>query len=95
MLQSICLIFFQVMVEKASGLSSIEKYVMREVFSNNGERLFINKTVGELLFDGYHQPSVAEVSELRGEELLPNNTFGIFYKVCQEVMRITLCTQIS
>ncbi|CAL8102958.1 unnamed protein product [Orchesella dallaii] len=70
---------YTVMVERGLNLSSLEKFVLREIFETNGERLFINKNVSELLFEGYYQPSVAEASGLANDTLLPNNTFGFFY----------------
>ncbi|ODN03610.1 Lysosome membrane protein 2 [Orchesella cincta] len=70
---------YAVMVERGLNLSSLEKFVLREIFEVNGERLFISKTVSELLFKGHFQPSVAEASALANDTLLPNNTFGFFY----------------
>lgn len=69
------------MQEKAKDLGSFEKYLVREIFKNNNEKLFMQKNVSELMFQGYFQPSVAEMAELAEAELLPDNTFGFFYKV--------------
>lgn len=42
---------------------------------------FIQKRVKEILFQGWEVPMVAELSEFLGQELMPNNTFGLFYGV--------------
>lgn len=47
-----------------------------------GERAFMTRTVRELLFDGYVDPLVQklyDISKGKMPEILPNNTFGLFY----------------
>ena len=54
--------------------------------------MFINKTIGELLFDGYDDP-VLEIGASFDEEekKLPMEKFGWFYKVVYVFINFTCC----
>lgn len=54
------------------------------VFSSISATLFVNKTVGELLFDGYEDAllSIAQMSGAKSR--VPMDKFGWFYKVRNE-----------
>lgn len=79
-----------VIQEKATNLSAFSRFLVREIFANNEERLFVQKSVKELLFEGYYQSTVEAMSDLSpGEELLPNNTFGFFYGVLRDAHATT------
>lgn len=41
----------------------------------------MKRTVGELTFKGRFEPMMEALAELKGEAILPNNTFGLFYGV--------------
>ena len=43
--------------------------------------VFVSKTIKELLFDGYYDGLIQDLSKLKGEDVLPNNTFGLYYGV--------------
>jgi len=45
------------------------------------EKLFKKRTVGEFLFYGTYEPFIQEISDLKGEYIMPNNTFGVFFGV--------------
>lgn len=61
------------------------RYVVQHTLNENypDEKLYFSRTVGELLFSGIYIPFAKDFSELKGEEVLPNNTFGLFYNVSQ------------
>jgi hypothetical protein len=42
---------------------------------------FVTRRVRELLFDGYADGLLAELSIFKREKILPNNTFGLYYGV--------------
>ena len=49
-------------------------------------KLFLNRTVGELLFDGYDDPILEIGASFDDEErTLPIDKFGWFYKVCKNI----------
>ena len=49
--------------------------------------MFINKTIGELLFDGYDDPVLEIGSSFDEEEMkLPMEKFGWFYKVSNSII---------
>ena len=49
--------------------------------------MFINKTIGELLFDGYDDPVLEIGSSFDEEEMkLPMEKFGWFYKVSNSLI---------
>lgn len=51
------------------------------VYSTISATLFVNKTVGELLFDGY-EDTLLSIAEMSGAKTAaPMDKFGFFYKV--------------
>lgn len=51
------------------------------VYSSISATLFVNKTVGELLFEGY-EDTLLSIAELSGAKTFaPMDKFGFFYKV--------------
>ena len=53
-------------------------------------KLFLNRTVGELLFDGYDDPILEIGASFDDEErTLPIDKFGWFYKVCKHLIHYT------
>lgn len=68
---------------KAASMSSIARSVILDTVAGHEENepLFVRKSVGELLFRGYFEPMISELSDLSGEEVMPNSTFGIYYGV--------------
>lgn len=59
------------------------RYMVSETISEQfpDEDMYVQITVDEFLFGGYYVPLIAELSALRGETLMPNNTFGLYYGV--------------
>ena len=53
-------------------------------------KLFINRTVGELLFDGYDDPVLEIGTSFEDEETVPLEKFGWFYKVKKITTRIIM-----
>lgn len=49
------------------------------------EPLFVHRKVKTALFEGTHLELVESVSEILGVQYLPNNTFGYFYEVFNEI----------
>lgn len=71
---------------KAVALPPVSRFLIRDIANKHKSKLFMHKTVAELTFKGYKEPLMEELSSLQGgEELLPNNTFGIYYGVCSTV----------
>jgi hypothetical protein len=69
-------------VASAAALKgAVARYMVLETAKDLEEGLFKKRTVGEFLFHGTYEPLVAELSDLNKEELMPNNTFGIYYGV--------------
>jgi len=44
-------------------------------------RVFIQRKIKELLFEGYYDGLLEEMSKLAGTQLLPNHKFGIYVGV--------------
>lgn len=61
--------------------SMFARSLVRDVTITFDKKLFMQRTVGELTFKGYFEPMMEELGNLKGETLLPNNTFGIYYGV--------------
>jgi len=59
----------------------VVQILIRSAGEDHDEKLFKKRTVGEFLFYGTHEPFVQAISEMAGEDIMPNNTFGIFYGV--------------
>jgi len=57
------------------------RYIISAAAEDHGEKLFKKRTVGEFIFYGTHEPFVQTISKMTGEDIMPNNTFGIFYGV--------------
>jgi len=67
-------------VDYARG-SFMMEFGLSDMFSTIDATLFINKTIGELLFDGYDDPVLEIGSSFDEEEVnLPMEKFGWFYK---------------
>jgi len=56
-------------------------YMVMSAAQDHEQKLFKKRTVGEFLFYGTHEPFIQEISDLKGEDIMPNNTFGIYYGV--------------
>jgi len=54
-------------------------YLASEEITTAGETLFMTHTVREMLFQGYPEPVFKELGRLKGESILPNDTFGLAY----------------
>ncbi|ODN04769.1 Lysosome membrane protein 2 [Orchesella cincta] len=66
---------------KALKLDSFTRYVISETVAEHPEeQLYVNLEIGELTFKGKYLPFMKDLSELKGEEVLPDNTFGLYYK---------------
>ncbi len=63
--------------------STMSRMVAFETMSDEhaDEEGFKKLTVSEFLFDGYFVSFMKTISDISGEELLPDNTFGLYYKV--------------
>jgi hypothetical protein len=62
----------------ASGPAA--RYIVNEILTDfEEEEIYVHCTVDEFLFGGYYVPFMAELSAMKGETLLPNNTFGLYY----------------
>ncbi|CAL8137067.1 unnamed protein product [Orchesella dallaii] len=66
-------------VHKAISLSPFTRSLIRDISLDYNKDLFMHRTVAELTFTGYFDPLMKDLAELQGQELLPNNTFGIYY----------------
>ncbi|ODN04815.1 Lysosome membrane protein 2 [Orchesella cincta] len=66
-------------VRKAMTLSPFARSLIRDISVDHNKELFMHRTVAELTFTGYKEPLMKDLADLQGEELLPNNTFGIYY----------------
>jgi hypothetical protein len=67
-------------------MSKTEQYFVQNSLDPDEEFIapeepFIQRTVGQMLFGGYYIPFMRTLEELKGEPLLPNNTFGLYYGV--------------
>jgi len=58
------------------------QWAMTDVFSTMEAELFVNRTIGELLFDGYDDELITIADAYKGEENseIPMDKFGWFYK---------------
>ncbi|CAL8137071.1 unnamed protein product [Orchesella dallaii] len=66
---------------KALNLDQLTRYVISDVLAGYPEeQLYINLEIGELTFKGKYMPFMKDLSELKGEEVMPDNTFGLYYK---------------
>lgn len=75
----------QSVVSQAMKGSTFQRSLIREITINHGNDLFMRRPVKELTFGGYVEPMMKELGELKGEELLPNNTFGLYYGVSLDI----------
>ncbi|KAK8379452.1 hypothetical protein O3P69_019391 [Scylla paramamosain] len=66
---------------QASTLHPVLLLLLELAFLRFSEKLFIRKPVGDLLFKGYPQPLLAEVTKIFGDPMGNNGRFGIFYPV--------------
>ncbi|GAB6018678.1 scavenger receptor class B, member [Chamberlinius hualienensis] len=57
-----------------------EKPALKAAIQMTNSTLFIQQTVGHLLFEGYRDDLVDLIQILTGEEILPGAMFGLFYK---------------
>jgi len=74
-------------VAKASKMTPARRYILSEILAlHPKEGLYVNVTVDEFLFGGYYVPFMKELSEMSGEVLLPNNTFGLYYGVSVQIV---------
>jgi hypothetical protein len=69
------------MAHKAAKLSTFLRSTMALYLEPFEERVFIQRTVDEMLFKGYYVDMMESVSGLLGYKLLPNDTFGLYYGV--------------
>lgn len=75
---------------KASAIYGLEIFaasLLNNVINKNNEQLFIRRTVGQMLFDGYDMPFLKQLSSLAGKLHinLPNmprdGKFGLMHDV--------------
>ncbi|XP_076351833.1 lysosome membrane protein 2-like isoform X1 [Tachypleus tridentatus] len=72
-------------MQKLSGLlRPIFMPVLSSLLESYNEQLFVNRTVRQILFEGYEVPLLKDLTNLAKPFLdiptiLPNNTFGVFY----------------
>lgn len=72
---------FQSVISKAMSMGGFARSLIKGIVDDHAEELFVQKTVGELLFKGYDEPMIRELSEFQGEEIMPDNQFGFYYGV--------------
>lgn len=64
--------------------SFMMEFGLSDMLATIEAKLFLNRTVGELLFDGYDDPILEIGASFDDEErTLPIDKFGWFYKVCK------------
>ncbi|XP_045106675.1 lysosome membrane protein 2-like isoform X2 [Portunus trituberculatus] len=66
---------------KVSTLHPLLLILLEVVFLRFSEKLFIRRQVGDLLFKGYPQPLLAEITKIFGDPMENKGRFGIFYPV--------------
>lgn len=66
-------------MKKGTVARSLAFETMRE--DHEDEPVFLRLTVREFLFEGYCVPFMKTMSDLSGEQLLVNNTFGLYFNV--------------
>ncbi|OXA40564.1 lysosome membrane protein 2 [Folsomia candida] len=66
-------------ISKAMSMGGFARSLIKGIVDDHAEELFVQKTVGELLFKGYDEPMIRELSEFQGEEIMPDNQFGFYY----------------
>ncbi|KAK8379449.1 hypothetical protein O3P69_019391 [Scylla paramamosain] len=72
---------------QASTLHPVLLLLLELAFLRFSEKLFIRKPVGDLLFKGYPQPLLAEVTKIFGDPMGNNGRFGIFYPLASHVFQ--------
>ena len=66
--------------------SFMMEFGLSDMLATIEAKLFLNRTVGELLFDGYDDPILEIGASFDDEErTLPIDKFGWFYKVCVNI----------
>ncbi|XP_022244207.1 lysosome membrane protein 2-like, partial [Limulus polyphemus] len=72
-------------MQKLSGLvRPIFMPILSSLLESYNEQLFVNRTVRQILFEGYEVPLLKDLTNLAKPffdipTILPNNTFGVFY----------------
>lgn len=68
------------MAQEASNLDSFSRYILVEIMKEHPkEQLYLHTTVGQILFQGVYLPFIKDLSDLQGESILANNTFGLLH----------------
>jgi len=70
-------------------MGTFARSILSEIFNDQykDEKLYVKRTVQQIVFGGYYVPFIKELSNLMGQSLLPNNTFGLYYGVgCKLVL---------
>ena len=67
--------------------SFMMEFGLSDMLATVEAKLFLNRTVGELLFDGYDDPILEIGASFDEEKTMPIDKFAWFYKVC----RIVVC----
>ena len=57
---------------------------LSSTFDSVGSKVFLNKTAGQLLFDGYEDPLLSIAEWIGTKSSVPIDKFGWFYKVNKE-----------
>ncbi|CAG7833577.1 unnamed protein product [Allacma fusca] len=70
---------FVAVAHKAEELPYFIRYLVSMYLENFKQTLCITRTVGEILFQGYHEPMLSELQEITGEKILKEEKFGLYY----------------
>ena len=69
--------------QRMAGRNMFARWTLSSVIDSLEAKVFINRTVGELLFEGYEDPLLS-LADWVGDEIgtvMPTDRFGWFYKV--------------
>jgi len=71
-------------------MSTFARSVLLMYIETFEEKVFLQRTVDEMLFKGYYVDMMESISGVLGYKLLPNDTFGFYYGV-----RMLICNNNS
>lgn len=61
-------------------LGALPRFVLQQTMQQYPDTgLYLHTTVGQLLFGGIPLPFMKDLAEMKGEDILPNHTFGLMY----------------
>lgn len=69
------------MVDMVSNMPFYLRFMANVYLMRFKEKLFIQRPVREILFQGWQLPLVDEIQKLSKQEVMPNATFGFFHGV--------------